>query len=53
MTARTLRSVLDTDYAETIVEIVGDDGSKAGTAAGVARVAGGDPRERLLRQVNA
>ena len=51
--ARTLRSVLDTDYAGAIEVIVVDDGSKDDTAAEAARVAETDARVRVLGQKNA
>ncbi len=51
--ARTLRSVLETDYAGEIEVVVVDDGSKDDTVAEVEREATGDPRVRLIRQANA
>ena len=50
--ARTLRSVVETDYAGEIEVLVVDDGSKDDTAAEVGRVAGSEPRVRLIRQSN-
>ncbi len=50
--AKTLRSVLDTDFAGTFELIVIDDGSRDDTAAEVERIAASDPRVRLLRQPN-
>ena len=51
--AKTLHSVLKTDYAGDIEVVVVDDGSKDDTAAEVERVAAADSRVRLIRQANA
>ena len=51
--AKTLRSVLETDYPGEIEVVVVDDGSKDDTAAEVGRAAAGNPRVRLIRQANA
>jgi cellulose synthase/poly-beta-1,6-N-acetylglucosamine synthase-like glycosyltransferase/peptidoglycan/xylan/chitin deacetylase (PgdA/CDA1 family)/spore germination protein YaaH len=50
--AGTLRTLLATDYKGEIKVIVVDDGSRDHTAAEVERVAGGEPRVRLLQQQN-
>ncbi len=50
--AKTLRSVLETDYAGEFEVIVVDDGSKDDTAEEVERVAANEPRIQLLRQTN-
>src|SRR5207302_10879646 len=50
--AGTLRSLLSTDYNGELEIIVVDDGSRDQTAVEVERVAGVDPRVRLLRQEN-
>jgi cellulose synthase/poly-beta-1,6-N-acetylglucosamine synthase-like glycosyltransferase len=50
--AKTLRSVLDTNFVGTLEVIVVDDGSSDQTAAQVERVAAHDPRVRLVQQVN-
>lgn len=50
--ARTLQSVIETDYAGDFEIIVVDDGSKDDTAAEVTRVSASEPRVRLLRQAN-
>ena len=49
---KTLRSVLDTDYAGELEVIVVDDGSKDDTAAQVEEFTASDPRIRLVRQPN-
>ena len=51
--ARTLRSVLDCDYAGEVEVVVVDDGSKDDTAAECQRVAAEDPRVRVFSQPNA
>jgi cellulose synthase/poly-beta-1,6-N-acetylglucosamine synthase-like glycosyltransferase/peptidoglycan/xylan/chitin deacetylase (PgdA/CDA1 family) len=51
--AKTLRSVLETDYAGEFEVIVVDDGSKDDTSGEVERMAVNDSRVRLLRQANA
>jgi cellulose synthase/poly-beta-1,6-N-acetylglucosamine synthase-like glycosyltransferase/peptidoglycan/xylan/chitin deacetylase (PgdA/CDA1 family)/spore germination protein YaaH len=50
--ARTLDSLLETDYKNELEVIVVDDGSTDETAAEVERMANVDPRVRLLRQEN-
>lgn len=50
--AGTLASLLQTDYKGDIEIIVVDDGSRDDTAAEVQRMAGIDPRIRLLQQEN-
>ena len=50
--AKTLRSVVETDYPSPFEVIVVDDGSKDATAEVVARLAAADPRIRLVRQPN-
>jgi cellulose synthase/poly-beta-1,6-N-acetylglucosamine synthase-like glycosyltransferase/peptidoglycan/xylan/chitin deacetylase (PgdA/CDA1 family)/spore germination protein YaaH len=50
--AKTLRSVVETDYRGEFEVIVVDDGSKDETAGEVSRLAAADPRIRLLRQPN-
>ncbi|MGB8166738.1 MAG: glycosyltransferase, partial [Chthoniobacteraceae bacterium] len=50
--AKTLHSVLETDYAGEFEVIVVDDGSKDDTSGEVARVAASEPRVRLIRQPN-
>lgn len=50
--ARTLQSVLATDYPGELEVVVTDDGSSDHTAAEVARLATTEPRIRLLRQPN-
>ncbi len=50
--ARTLRSILDSDFPVLEVVVV-DDGSTDGTADAVRRVARQDPRVVLLQQANA
>lgn len=50
--AATLRAVLSSDHSGEIDVLVMDDGSRDGTAAEVARIAGDDPRVRLVRQAN-
>jgi len=50
--AETLRTLLATDYKGKIEVVVVDDGSRDHTAAEVERVAGSEPRIRLLRQEN-
>lgn len=49
---KTLRSVLDTDYAGELEVIVVDDGSRDDTAEKVEELAAEDPRLRLIQQVN-
>lgn len=49
--ARTLRTLLDSDYPISEIVVV-DDGSADGTAAQVMSVAATDPRVRLIRQAN-
>jgi cellulose synthase/poly-beta-1,6-N-acetylglucosamine synthase-like glycosyltransferase/peptidoglycan/xylan/chitin deacetylase (PgdA/CDA1 family)/spore germination protein YaaH len=51
--AKTLHSVLDTDYAGEIEVVVVDDGSKDNTVAEVERVVAEDSRVRLITQANA
>ncbi len=51
--AKTLRSVLDTEYRGELEVIVVDDGSHDDTAAEVEGIAAGDPRVRLILQANA
>src|SRR2546430_8413303 len=50
--AETLRTLLATDYKGEIEVVVVDDGSGDRTAAEIERVAGSEPRVRLLRQDN-
>ncbi len=50
--AKTLRSVVETDYAGAIEVIVVDDGSKDDTAREVECLATGEPRIRLVQQKN-
>src|SRR5256884_1464542 len=50
--AETLRTLLATDYKGEIEVVVVDDGSGDRTAAEIERVAGDEPRVRLLRQDN-
>ena len=50
--AKTLRSVVETDYKGEFEIIVVDDGSKDETAAEIARVAAVESRIRLMRQPN-
>src|SRR5437763_1173940 len=50
--AETLRTLLATDYKGEIEVVVVDDGSRARTTAEIERVAGSEPRVRLLRQDN-
>ncbi|HYR57482.1 MAG TPA: glycosyltransferase, partial [Chthoniobacteraceae bacterium] len=50
--AKTLRSVVETDYAGELEVIVVDDGSKDNTSEEVERVAATEPRIRLIRQAN-
>src|SRR5438094_370359 len=50
--AETLRTLLATDYKGEIEVVVVDDGSRDRTAAEIERVAGSEPRVRLLRQDN-
>ncbi len=50
--AKTLRSVVETDYAGQFEVIVVDDGSKDGTSSEVERVAADEPRIRPVRQTN-
>ena len=50
--AETLRALLATDYKGAIEVIVVDDGSRDETASEVERIAGVDPRVRLLEQEN-
>lgn len=50
--AKTVRSVLETDYAGEFEVIVVDDGSKDGTSGEVERVVASDSRVRLIRQAN-
>ena len=51
--ARTLRSVLDGDYAGEVEVVVVDDGSKDDTASECQRVAAEDSRVRVFSQANA
>ena len=51
--AKTLLSIVETDYAGEVEVIVVDDGSKDDTAAEVERVAAAHPHVRLIRQPNA
>ncbi len=51
--AKTLRSVLDGDYAGEVEVVVVDDGSQDDTAAECARIAAGDDRVRVFSQANA
>ena len=51
--AKTLRSVLDSDYAGEIEVVIVDDGSKDETAAECERIAAVDPRVRVFSQLNA
>src|SRR5437763_5929238 len=50
--ARTLQSLLSTDYKGELEVVVVDDGSRDETAAEVERLADVDPRVHLLRQDN-
>ena len=50
--AKTLRSVVETDYPGELEIVVVDDGSKDDTAAEVERFALGDRRVKLIRQEN-
>ncbi len=50
--AETLRTLLATDYKGEIEVVVVDDGSGDRTTAEIERVAGNEPRVRLLRQDN-
>jgi len=50
--AETLRTLLATDYKGEIEVVVVDDGSRDRTTAEIERVAGSEPRVRLLRQDN-
>lgn len=50
--AETLRTLLATDYKGEIEVVVVDDGSRDRTATEIERVAGSEPRVRLLRQDN-
>jgi cellulose synthase/poly-beta-1,6-N-acetylglucosamine synthase-like glycosyltransferase len=50
--AKTLQSVLRTDYNADVEVIVVDDGSRDDTAAEVQRIADIDPRVRLFQQEN-
>ena len=50
--AETLRTLFATDYKGEIEVVVVDDGSRDQTAAEVERIAGGEPRVRLLQQEN-
>src|SRR5216110_562359 len=50
--AETLRTLLATDYKAEMEVVVVDDGSGDRTAAEIERVAGSEPRVRLLRQDN-
>ncbi len=50
--AKTLHSVLNTDYPGEIEVLVVDDGSRDDTVAQVESLMAGDPRLRLLRQPN-
>jgi len=50
--AKTLRSVLDTDYRGVLEVVVTDDGSSDNTAAEISRLAARDPRIVLLSQPN-
>ncbi len=49
---KTLRSVLDTDYAGELEVVVVDDGSRDDTAAKVEALAATEPRVRLVHQSN-
>ena len=51
--AKTLRSVVETDYPGALEIVVVDDGSKDDTAAEVKRFAAGDSRVNLIRQENS
>ena len=50
--AKTLRSIVDTNYGGEIEVVVVDDGSKDDTSAQIESVAAGEPRIRLIRQPN-
>jgi cellulose synthase/poly-beta-1,6-N-acetylglucosamine synthase-like glycosyltransferase/peptidoglycan/xylan/chitin deacetylase (PgdA/CDA1 family)/spore germination protein YaaH len=50
--AKTLRSVLDCDYAGEVEVVVVDDGSKDDTASECQRVAAEDSRVRVISQTN-
>jgi cellulose synthase/poly-beta-1,6-N-acetylglucosamine synthase-like glycosyltransferase len=50
--AKTLRSVIETDFAGDLEVIVVDDGSKDNTTEEVERIAAGDSRVILVRQPN-